>query len=90
MTAKLPLVNMNVLVTGGGSGIGLACATSFYRDGANVTLMGRSEARLAEARAALEALAHYRHDEALVARLRAAVESRDDARLRQVAEEALA
>ena len=56
MTAKLPLENMNVLVTGGGSGIGLACAASFYRDGANVTLMGRSEQRLAEARAALEAI----------------------------------
>ena len=56
MTAKLPLVNMNVLVTGGGSGIGLACAASFHRDGANVTLMGRSEQRLAEARTALEAI----------------------------------
>ena len=56
MTAKLPLENMNVLVTGGGSGIGLACAKSFYRDGANVTLMGRSEQRLAEARSALEAI----------------------------------
>ena len=56
MTAKLPLENMNVLVTGGGSGIGLACAASFYRDGANVTLMGRSEQRLAEARAALETI----------------------------------
>ena len=56
MTAKLPLENMNVLVTGGGSGIGLACAASFYRDGANVTLMGRSEQRLAKAQAALEAI----------------------------------
>ena len=56
MTAKLPLENMTALVTGGGSGIGLACAASFYRDGANVTLMGRSEQRLAEARAALEAI----------------------------------
>ena len=53
MTAKLPLVNINALVTGGGSGIGLACAESLYRDGANVTLMGRSEQRLAEARAVL-------------------------------------
>ena len=56
MTAKLPLVNINALVTGGGSGIGLACAESLYRDGANVTLMGRSEQRLAEARAVLEAI----------------------------------
>ena len=47
---------MNVLVTGGGSGIGLACAESFYRDGANVALMGRSDIRLAEARSALESI----------------------------------
>ena len=56
MTFKLPLENMNVLVTGGGSGSGLACAESFYRDGANVALMGRSDIRLAEARSALESI----------------------------------
>jgi len=42
------------LVTGGGSGIGLACARHLVRDGASVTLMGRSEDRL---RAASDALA---------------------------------
>ncbi len=37
------------LVTGGGSGIGLACARHLIRDGASVTLMGRSEDRLRSA-----------------------------------------
>jgi NAD(P)-dependent dehydrogenase (short-subunit alcohol dehydrogenase family) len=42
------------LVTGGGSGIGLACARHLVRDGASVTLMGRSEDRLRSAAQALE------------------------------------
>ncbi len=36
------------IVTGGGSGIGLACARQLLRDGAVVTLVGRSEDRLRE------------------------------------------
>lgn len=39
----------SVLVTGGGSGIGLACAQRLAADGAAVTLCGRSAARLARA-----------------------------------------
>jgi NAD(P)-dependent dehydrogenase (short-subunit alcohol dehydrogenase family) len=39
------------LVTGGGSGIGLGCAKRFARDGAHVTICGRSEARLEGAHA---------------------------------------
>ena len=35
------------LITGGGSGIGLACAQHLLRDGATVTLLGRDEGRLA-------------------------------------------
>ena len=35
-----------VLVTGGGSGIGRACARRLVADGALVTICGRSEARL--------------------------------------------
>jgi NAD(P)-dependent dehydrogenase (short-subunit alcohol dehydrogenase family) len=43
----------NTFVTGGGSGIGLACAKAFAVDGANVLIMGRSEDRL---RAAVDEL----------------------------------
>lgn len=50
------LSNLNVLVTGGGSGIGLACAEAFARDGANVTIMGRNRDRLTSAQATLENL----------------------------------
>jgi NAD(P)-dependent dehydrogenase (short-subunit alcohol dehydrogenase family) len=48
-----PLENKNALVTGGGSGIGLACATSFARDGANVLIMGRNLQKLEDAATAL-------------------------------------
>jgi NAD(P)-dependent dehydrogenase (short-subunit alcohol dehydrogenase family) len=41
------------LVTGGGSGIGLACARALLRDGATVTIAGRSEDKLRHAAAAL-------------------------------------
>jgi len=41
-----PLSGMNSIVTGGGSGIGLACATAFRKEGANVFLMGRTESKL--------------------------------------------
>ena len=43
-----------VLVTGGGSGIGLACAQRLARDGAVVTICGRTEARLREAAATID------------------------------------
>ncbi len=41
------------LVTGGGSGIGLACAQHLLRDGAHVTIAGRGEDRLRSAKEAL-------------------------------------
>ncbi|KQU71263.1 MULTISPECIES: SDR family NAD(P)-dependent oxidoreductase [unclassified Rhizobacter] len=41
---------LHAVVTGGGSGIGEAIATTLWREGASVTLMGRSEARLLQAR----------------------------------------
>jgi len=45
----LPLAGRAAFVTGGGSGIGLACAIHLARDGATVTIAGRSEERLAGA-----------------------------------------
>ena len=40
------LQDQAALVTGGGSGIGLACARALLRDGASVTIAGRGEERL--------------------------------------------
>ena len=45
-TAALALEGKFALVTGGGSGIGLACARHLLRDGATVTIAGRSEDKL--------------------------------------------
>jgi NAD(P)-dependent dehydrogenase (short-subunit alcohol dehydrogenase family) len=46
-----------VLVTGGGSGIGEGCAAALARDGASVTLCGRTQARLDAAAERLRAFA---------------------------------
>ena len=51
-----PLEGRAALVTGGGTGIGLACATALARDGSAVTIMGRREDRLRQSAAELEAL----------------------------------
>jgi NAD(P)-dependent dehydrogenase (short-subunit alcohol dehydrogenase family) len=49
MTMSVPTGGLDgaaTLVTGGGSGIGLGCAVRFARDGAHVTICGRTEDRL--------------------------------------------
>jgi len=48
------IAGLAALVTGGGSGIGLAAATRLVRDGAHVTVCGRTEARLRSAVERLE------------------------------------
>jgi NAD(P)-dependent dehydrogenase (short-subunit alcohol dehydrogenase family) len=55
VTDTSPLSGQAALVTGGGSGIGLAAAAKLRRDGATVTLVGRSEERLRAGADELEA-----------------------------------
>jgi len=50
------LDNQNAFVTGGGSGIGLACARAFVADGANVLIMGRTKEKLEKAAEELQAI----------------------------------
>jgi len=52
-----PLIGQNAFVTGGGSGIGLACALRFVRDGASVTLFGRDQDKLDRAATLVRAAA---------------------------------
>jgi len=49
------IAGYTALVTGGGSGIGLGAATRLVRDGAHVTICGRTEEKLAAAVTTLEA-----------------------------------
>jgi NAD(P)-dependent dehydrogenase (short-subunit alcohol dehydrogenase family) len=54
----LPLQGRSALVTGGGSGIGAACAAVLTRAGAQVTVLGRRDAPLREAVGSGIAAAH--------------------------------
>ena len=47
------------IVTGGGTGIGKACAAQLAADGAAVTICGRTESKLADAAAAIKAAAGH-------------------------------
>ena len=49
MEAVAPLTGSHALITGGGGGIGSACALALARDGATVTLAGRTGTRLESA-----------------------------------------
>jgi NAD(P)-dependent dehydrogenase (short-subunit alcohol dehydrogenase family) len=49
-----PLVRQRAIVVGGGSGIGLGSARQLARDGAYVTIAGRTEAKLRDAVTALQ------------------------------------
>ena len=51
------IAGYTALVTGGGSGIGLGTATRLVRDGAHVTICGRTEDKLAAAVTELEQVA---------------------------------
>jgi NAD(P)-dependent dehydrogenase (short-subunit alcohol dehydrogenase family) len=51
------IAGYNALVTGGGSGIGLGTAIRLVRDGAHVTICGRTEAKLAAAVTTLDRVA---------------------------------
>src|ERR1700676_307744 len=72
---RRPLHDMGILVTGGGSGIGLGISRRLLEEGAAVTIAGRSAQRLEEAR---QILIDAGADPALI-RAHAADMSREDA-----------
>jgi len=59
---KMDLRNCHVLVTGGSSGIGLACAAECVRRGANVTLVARNTKNLEMALSVVQAARSPNHD----------------------------
>jgi len=50
----LQLQGKHVLITGGSGGIGFACAQEFWKEGCTITLVGRAEPQLDNARATLD------------------------------------
>jgi len=76
MTGKLN--GQHAFITGGGSGIGLACARAFATDGARVSIMGRSQEKLDRALDALRTLGQadaYPADVGSEAEVQAAIEA---------------
>ncbi|MBP1688591.1 MAG: short-chain dehydrogenase/reductase, partial [Deltaproteobacteria bacterium] len=53
------LAGLGVIVTGGGTGIGRACAARLAADGAAVTICGRTEAALVDAAQRIRAAAGH-------------------------------
>jgi NAD(P)-dependent dehydrogenase (short-subunit alcohol dehydrogenase family) len=56
MPERASLDGKSVIVTGGGTGIGAACAKKLAVEGASVTICGRTEARLVDVAAAIRAV----------------------------------
>ena len=75
MGAGIPVKNGAVLITGGGSGIGAACALEFLRRGRDVVIVGRTASRLKTVKGAL-ALAGDVGDEGFARRAFAAARRR--------------
>ncbi len=53
---ELGLAGKTAIVTGGSSGIGLACARALHQEGVSVAIVARTEERLADAARGIEAL----------------------------------
>src|SRR5882724_8069378 len=59
MASSADLSDHSVLVTGGGTGIGKACAARLAADGVAVTICGRTESKLIEAAEVIRAAAGH-------------------------------